>query len=134
MGHGMGTVVAVAVRARLSDSKQILIHSVCVAVDCGLVVNPDSAKQQVEGSIVMGLSSALRERITLVNGSVKEVSFNQYRLLTLAETPPIKISFIGGEYPTGGLGEPALPPVAPALANALFAASGTRLRCMPFEG
>lgn len=133
LGHGMGAVVAVAVRTRFAASKEIQVRSVCVAVDCGLVVNPDSAKQQVEGSIVMGLSAALRERITLEKGSVKEVSFYQYRLLSLAETPPIKIEFIGGEHPTGGLGEPSLPPVAPALANALFAASGSRSRRLPLQ-
>jgi isoquinoline 1-oxidoreductase beta subunit len=97
-----------------------------------LVCHPDTATAQVEGAIVMGLSAALAEEIAVDAGAVVQRNFTDYPVLTLAQTPPrIDVHFLESGGPWGGLGEPGLPPVAPALANALFAATGRRLRNLP---
>jgi isoquinoline 1-oxidoreductase beta subunit len=96
------------------------------------VGHPDTAAAQVEGAIVMGLSAAIAEEVTINAGAIAQRSFPDYPVLTLAQTPPrIDVHFLESEAPWGGLGEPGLPPVAPALANALFAAAGRRLRTLP---
>ena len=85
------------------------------------------------GGIVMGLSAAIHEEITIDKGAVVQSSFNDYPLLTLAETPQIAVEFVASTAPMGGLGEPGLPPAAPALANALFAATARRVRTLPIR-
>ena len=85
------------------------------------------------GAIVMGLSAAIHEEITIEKGAVRQASFPDYPLLSLAETPDISIEFFPSSAPVGGLGEPGLPPIAPALANALFAATGRRIRQLPIK-
>jgi isoquinoline 1-oxidoreductase beta subunit len=107
------------------------VHRVTAAVDCGDVCHPDTAAAQIEGATVMGLSAAIAEEITIEAGAVVQKSFPGYPLLTLAQTPRIDVHFATSEGPWGGLGEPGLPPVAPALANAIFAATGWRLRTLP---
>jgi isoquinoline 1-oxidoreductase beta subunit len=104
---------------------------VVCAVDCGVVVHPQGAAQQVESSVIFGLSAALHGRIDIENGAVRQKNFPDYPLLTLAQTPLIETHWVRSEAPPTGLGEPALPPIAPALANALFALSGRRLRELP---
>lgn len=127
-----GSVVAEVIEAALGADGTPVVHRVVAAVDCGDVCHPDTATQQVEGAIVMGLSAAIAERITIERGAVVQTNFTDYRLLTLARTPPrIEVHFVKSDGPWGGLGEPGLPPVAPALANALFAASGRRFRDLP---
>jgi isoquinoline 1-oxidoreductase beta subunit len=86
------------------------------------------------GAIVMGLSAAIHEEITIDKGAVVQTSYSDYPLLKLAEAPEIAITFLASDSPAGGLGEPGLPPVAPALANALFAATGKRIRQLPILG
>lgn len=104
------------------------------AVDCGTVVHRDTATQQVEGGIVMGLSAALGEAITIDKGAVAQRTLHDYRLMKLAETPRIEVHFIEDEsIPWGGIGEVGVPPAAPALVNAL-AAAGKRLRRLPVIG
>ena len=110
------------------------VEKVWAAVDCGQVVNPRNADAQVMGGIVMGLSSAIHEEITIDKGAVQQTNLADYRLLTLADTPEIEIQFVPSTAPMGGLGEPGLPPAAPALANALFAATGKRIRHLPIKG
>jgi isoquinoline 1-oxidoreductase beta subunit len=132
LGRGMGTVVAIAVLVHAAGER-VQVSRVVAVVDCGLVVHPDTARQQVEGSIVMGLSVALHERITLKDGAVEERNFDRYRVLGLAHTPAIDVHFVGGPVVLGGLGEPAMPPVAPALGNALASAKGIRLMHLPLE-
>jgi isoquinoline 1-oxidoreductase beta subunit len=107
------------------------IARVVAVVDCGTVIDPDTARQQVEGSVVMGLSAAMREEITLEGGAVTEQSFRDYPIFMLADTPEIEVHLLESEGPWGGLGEPGLPPAAPALANAVFAATGRRIRILP---
>jgi isoquinoline 1-oxidoreductase beta subunit len=133
--ESFGTIVAHVVEASLGPpgaSRAPRVHRVTAAVDCGTVCHPDTAAAQIEGAIVMGLSAALAEEITIDAGAVVQRSFPDYPLLTLADTPPrIDVHFLESDGPWGGLGEPGLPPVAPALANALFAATGRRLRTLP---
>jgi isoquinoline 1-oxidoreductase beta subunit len=130
--ESFGTVVAHVIEASLGAGGVPRVHRVTAAVDCGEVCHPDTAAAQVEGAIVMGLSAAIAEEITIGAGAVVQRSFPDYPLLTLAQAPPrIDVHFVGSDGPWGGLGEPGLPPVAPALANAIFAATGRRLRTLP---
>ena len=121
------------VQASLREDGYPRVEKVLAAVDCGQVVNPRNAEAQVMGGIVMGLSAAIHEEITIDKGAVVQSSFNDYPLLTLAETPEIAIEFVASTAPMGGLGEPGLPPAAPALANALFAVTGKRVRNLPIR-
>ena len=130
--ESFGTVVAHVIETSLGRRGVPRVHRVTAAVDCGEVCHPDTATAQVEGAIVMGLSAAIAEEIAIDAGAVVQRNFPDYPILTLAETPPrIDVHFVTGGGPLGGLGEPGLPPVAPALANAIFAASGLRLRTLP---
>jgi isoquinoline 1-oxidoreductase beta subunit len=128
-----GTVCAHVVHASVGKDGYPKVERVWAAVDCGQVVNPRNAEAQVMGAIVMGLSAAIHEEITIDKGLVQQSSFPDYPLLTMAETPEIAIEFIPSTAPIGGLGEPGLPPAAPALANALFAATGLRIRQLPIK-
>jgi isoquinoline 1-oxidoreductase beta subunit len=128
-----GTVCAQVVQASLRETGYPRVEKVWAAVDCGLVVNPRNAEAQVMGGIVMGLSAAIHEEITVDMGAVLQSSFPDYPLLTMAETPEIAVEFVASDAPMGGLGEPGLPPAAPALANALFAATGKRVRHLPIR-
>ncbi len=131
--ESFGTVSAEVVQVSLREDGYPKVEKVWAAVDCGQVVNPRNAEAQVMGGIVMGLSAAIHEEITIDKGAVVQSSFNDYPLLTLAETPQIAVEFVASSAPMGGLGEPGLPPAAPALANALFAATGKRVRSLPIR-
>lgn len=131
--ESFGSVCAQVVQASLRADGYPKVEKVWAAVDCGLVVNPKNAEAQVLGGIVMGLSAAIHEEITIEKGAVVQSSFNDYPLLTLAEAPQIAIEFVDSGGPIGGLGEPGLPPAAPALANALFAITGKRIRNLPIK-
>jgi isoquinoline 1-oxidoreductase beta subunit len=130
--ESFGSVVAHVVEASIGEDGMPRVHRVTAAVDCGDVCHPDTATAQVEGAIVMGLSAAMGEEITLEGGAVVQENFPDYPIMTLASTPlRIDVHFVRSDGPWGGLGEPGVPPVAPALANALFAVSGQRLRSLP---
>jgi isoquinoline 1-oxidoreductase beta subunit len=128
-----GTVCAQVVQTALREDGYPKVEKVWAAVDCGQVVNPRNAEAQVMGGIVMGLSAAIHEEITIDKGAVVQSSFTDYPLLSLAETPEISIEFVASDAKMGGLGEPGLPPAAPALANALFVATGKRVRNLPIR-
>jgi isoquinoline 1-oxidoreductase subunit beta len=138
-GHGrgiaivesFGTIVANVIEISLKDDGSPKVLNVYSTVDCGTTINPRNAQAQVMGGIVMGLSAALGEAITLDKGAVVQKNLGDYPILKLADTPNIDIKFIESEAPIGGLGEPGLPPVAPALAGALFMATGKRHRQLP---
>jgi isoquinoline 1-oxidoreductase subunit beta len=100
-------------------------------VDCGIAFNPDAVVAQMEGGIIFGLTGALLGEISLQGGAVQQRNFDSYPLLTLAQTPEIRVSILRSDAPVGGVGEEGVPPVAPAVANAIFAATGQRLRSMP---
>jgi isoquinoline 1-oxidoreductase subunit beta len=109
------------------------IDRVVAAVDCGQIVNPESVRSQTEGAIIYGLSAALKNEITIRNGAVEQTNFDSYDPLRINEAPPIEVHLINSEEDPGGMGEPALPPIAAAVANAVFAACGKRLRKLPFD-
>jgi isoquinoline 1-oxidoreductase beta subunit len=125
------TAVAEVVEVEVGAKGALRVTRVVAAVDCGTVVNPDIVKAQVEGGIVYGLSAALFGKITLKEGRVVERNFPDYDVLHLAQMPAIEVHIVANDQPPGGIGEPALPPVAPALANAIFAATGKRVRSLP---
>jgi isoquinoline 1-oxidoreductase beta subunit len=108
-------------------------HRVVCAIDCGPVINPDTVRAQMEGGILMGLSAALKERVRFSKGGVETGNFGDYPLLRFSETPAIEVHLVTGQKKHGGVGEPGLPPVAPAVANALSAATGLRLRTLPLS-
>lgn len=128
-----GSIVAQVHEVSLGPAGTPRVHRVVAAVDCGVVINPQIAAQQIESGIVFGLSAALHGRIDIVRGAVQQANFDSYRLLRLAETPAIDTHFIASTRDPAGLGEPGTPPVAPALANALFALTGRRLRELPLR-
>ena len=138
-GHGrgialvesFGSIVAEVIEVSVADGGTPRIERVVAAVDCGTVVHPDTARQQVEGAIVMALSAALFEEITIEEGMVAQQNFPDYPIIGMADVPEIEVHFIESGGMWGGLGEPGVPPVAPALANALFAATGKRVRSLP---
>jgi isoquinoline 1-oxidoreductase beta subunit len=101
-------------------------------VDCGQVVNPDTVVAQVEGAALFGLAAALWGQIDLVNGRVQQTNFDKYRLLRLPEAPKVATYLMDSAADPGGIGEPATALVAPAIANALFRATGRRVRALPF--
>jgi len=120
---------------RSADAHRIAVHRVVCAVDCGTVVHPDGARAQIEGAVIQGLSAALHERITIAAGRVVESNFHDYPVLRMHHAPAvIEAHFIERpEVPVTGLGEPALPPIAPALANAVHRITGHRLRELPLR-
>jgi isoquinoline 1-oxidoreductase beta subunit len=111
----------------------IKIDRVVAAVDCGQIVNPESVRSQAEGAIIYGLSAALKNEITIKNGAVEQTNFDAYDPLRINEAPLIEVHLIKSDEDPGGMGEPGLPPIAPAVANAIFAATGQRLRKLPFQ-
>ncbi len=115
------------------ENGKIRVHRVIAAVDCGMVINPDGVRQQVEGAIVYGLSAALHGAITLEHGRVVQSNFHDYAPLRFSEMPQVEVHILESSEPPTGIGEPGTPPIAPAVANAVFALTGKRLRRMPFD-
>jgi isoquinoline 1-oxidoreductase beta subunit len=126
------TIVAEVAEVEVSGSG-IKVHRVCAAVDCGNVINPDTAAAQIEGGILFGLSAALFNEIQIREGRVVQKNFSDYPMPKLADMPRIAVEFIDSGAALGGLGEPGVPPIAPAIANAVFAATGKRLRTLPLR-
>jgi len=111
----------------------VKIDRVVTVLDCGMYVNPDNVRAQTEGNIVMGLTAATKSGITFANGKSEQQNFHNYQIMRLPEMPPVEIHILENEEAPGGVGEPGLPPVAPALCNAVFAATGKRIRTLPFD-
>jgi isoquinoline 1-oxidoreductase beta subunit len=110
---------------------ELKVHKIVCVVDCGQMVHPRIVESQIESGIVFGLSAALWGEVTLVNGRVQQTNFNSYRLLRSNELPELDVHLIDSDEPPGGIGEAAVPLVAPALCNAIFTATGKRLRSLP---
>jgi isoquinoline 1-oxidoreductase beta subunit len=139
-GHALGVAVHksfesyVAEIADISlENGKIHVHRVVAAVDCGMVINPDGVAQQIESAIVFGLSAALHGEITLQKGRVVQSNFHDYPPLRFSEMPKVDVHIVPSAHPPSGIGEPGTPPIAPAVANAVFALTGKRLRRMPFD-
>ncbi len=126
------TIVAHVIEASVNADGTPKVHKVTTVVDAGSIVNPDAAMAQIEGGTIMGLSSAIGEAITLDKGVVQQSNFGDYPILKMADAPLVQdIHFLNSGANMGGIGEPGVPPAAPALANALFAATGKRIRSLP---
>jgi len=141
-GEGIGVAfhfshlgyVAIGAHVTVSKFGGLRVNKAVAAVDVGeTIMNLSGAENQVEGSIVDAISTAMNQQITVVDGAVQQSNFHDYPLLRISETPEIETHFISTPYPTTGLGEPAFPPVAPAIGNAVFMATGKRMRSMPFN-
>ncbi len=139
-GHARGiacaadvdTMVAEVAEVSLDATGALRVHEVCVAMDCGLVINPDGARAQMEGNVMWGVGSTLLEEAKIVDGRVSAANFDGYPLLTLASAPTVKTVLVASDDEVRGVGEPAIAPVAAAIGNALFALTGKRLRQIPF--
>jgi len=128
--EGYGTYLAQVAEVSVTDGA-LKVHRVVCAVDCGQMVNPAIVESQIESGIVFGLTAALWGEITLDRGRVRETNFDRYRLLRLNEAPVIEVRLLESREAPGGVGEPSTSVVAPAVCNAIFAATGRRLRELP---
>ena len=136
-GRGVAThfsfesYVAMVAEVSVDKNGEVRVHKVVSAIDCGRVINPDSVKAQMEGGIVFGLTAALKDEITFEGGRVQQRNFHDYPMLRINESPEIEVHIVPSNEPPTGVGEPGVPPVAPAIANAIFAATGKRIRKLP---
>lgn len=138
-GHGrgvsvqfvFGSYVAQVAEVQVAKNGEVRVIRVVCAVDCGVVVNPDTVRAQMEGGIIFGLTAALFSEITLKNGRVEQSNFNDYRIMRINEAPAIEVYLVESAEAPGGIGEPGTSAVAPALTNAIFAATGKRIRKLP---
>lgn len=118
--------------AEVSVNKgEVKVHRMVCAIDCGLSVNPDSLKAQMESSISFGLGAAMQSEITFKDGMVEQSNFHDYKVMRMADMPKVEVYIVQSTEKMGGVGEPGLPPVAPAVTNAIFAATGKRIRSLP---
>src|SRR5258707_4899484 len=125
--------VAQVVEASVAKNGEVRVRRVVCAVDCGTVINPDTVKAQMEGGIIFGLTAALKNEITLKDGKVEQNNFHDYQMLRIFESPEIEVHIVPSTANPTGVGEPGVPPAAPALANAIFAVTGKRIRRLPIR-
>jgi isoquinoline 1-oxidoreductase beta subunit len=126
-----GSYVAQVAEVSVSKQGKVKVHRVVCAIDCGMVVNPDTVGAQMQSGIVYGLSAALSGEITIENGRVQQSNFHDYPVLRMPDMPVVEVYIISNEEPPMGVGEPGVPPIAPAVTNAIFAATGKRIRRLP---
>ncbi len=126
------TIVAMVVDVSVTGSI-VKVDRVVAAVDCGIAINPDVIRAQIESGVGYGLGPALRNKITLTNGLVDQANFDTYEPLRLSDMPAVEVHIVKSNEPPTGIGEPGVPPIAPAISNAIFAATGKRLRSLPFD-
>lgn len=128
--ESFGSYVAHVAEVSVNKSA-VKVHRVVCAIDCGLSVNPDSLKAQMESSVSFGLGAALQSEITFGDGMVQQSNFHDYKVMRMADMPKIEVYIVPSTEKMGGVGEPAVPPIAPAVTNAIFAATGKRIRSLP---
>ncbi|MCG2634731.1 MAG: molybdopterin-dependent oxidoreductase, partial [Gammaproteobacteria bacterium] len=131
--ESFGSYVAQVVEISMADDGSIRVHRVVCVVDCGVVVNPDTVRAQMESGIVFGLSAALTGAITIEDGRVQQSNFHDYSVLRMNQMPEIEVHIVASDEAPGGVGEPGTPPIAPALVNAVYQATGKRLRQLPVD-
>jgi isoquinoline 1-oxidoreductase beta subunit len=127
-----GTYVAMVADVAVEGSG-LKVERIVAAVDCGIAVNPDVIRAQVEGAVGFALSSVLRNRITLQDGAVHEANFDAYEPTRMSEMPLVEVHIVPSTEAPSGIGEPGVPVLGPAVANAAFAATGKRLRSLPLD-
>jgi isoquinoline 1-oxidoreductase beta subunit len=113
------------------DKGVVKVHRIVCAIDCGLAVNPESLSAQMESAIAFGLGAALHSQISFKDGKVQQSNFHDYQVLRMNEMPKVEVHIVPSTEKMGGAGEPGVPPVAPAVTNAIFAATGKRIRTLP---
>ena len=111
----------------------VRVHRVVCAIDCGFAVNPDQVKAQMEGGVIYALTAVLYGEITIENGRVKQSNFHDYPMLRIDEAPPVEVHILDSGEAPGGIGEPGVPTVAPAITNAIFVLTGKRVRRLPIR-
>jgi isoquinoline 1-oxidoreductase beta subunit len=139
--HGRGvaihrsflTYVAAIAEVAVGDDGEVTIPRVDIAVDCGLVVNPDRVRAQFEGAVIMAISNTLYSTISIKQGRIEQSNFSDYLIARTNITPQTHVHLVESDAPPGGVGEPGVPPTAPAICNAIFAATGKRIRALPIN-
>jgi len=131
--EGFGSWTAQVAEVSCTQGGAIRVHRIACAIDCGQALNPDTIRAQIEGGIALGLSAALKEEVEIAGGRVTKTSLADYSILKFSEMPEVEVQIIANGEPPGGVGEPPVPLVAPAVANAVFAATGRRLRSLPLR-
>jgi isoquinoline 1-oxidoreductase beta subunit len=127
------THVAHVAEVTVDADGKVHVNRVVCAVDCGTVVNPDNVKAQMQSGIVFGLTAALKAQATIKNGRVEQSNFHDYPILRMDEMPVIEVHIVQSDARPSGIGEMGVPPVAPAIANAVYAATGKRIRHIPIK-
>jgi isoquinoline 1-oxidoreductase beta subunit len=125
--------VAVVAHVAVGGDGQVTIPRLDMAIDCGTVVNPDRVRAQLEGAAIMSIGNALYSRITMKNGSIEQSNYTDYLVPRIDITPETHVSFVQNTHLPGGVGEPGVPPTAPAICNAIYAATGKRIRTLPVD-
>jgi len=133
VGESFGSYVAEVAEVSVAKEGEVRVHRIVCAVDCGMTVNPDIIKRQMESAIMYGLSAALHGKISIKDGRIEQGNFDQYPILRMDEAPRVDVHILSSREAPGGVGEPGLPPLAPAVVNAIFAATGKRLRKLPID-
>ena len=131
--ESFGSIAAEVAHVVVSPAGRLQVKHVYAAIDCGDVVDPGGALAQVEGGIVFALSAALLSEINIDKGAIVEKNFRDYQMIHIVDAPEVTVEFIRSDAPLGGLGEPCVPPLAPAVTNAIFAACGVRVRTLPIR-
>lgn len=131
--ESFGSIVAQVAEVTVGKDGHVKVDRVVIACDCGQVVNPDTVKAQMEGGMVYGLTAALYGDITVKNGRIEQRNFYDYKMLRMNEMPKVEVHIVPSTEKHGGVGEPGTPPIAPAVVNAIFAATGKRLRSLPIR-
>ncbi|HEV8690411.1 MAG TPA: molybdopterin cofactor-binding domain-containing protein, partial [Ideonella sp.] len=133
VAQSFGSYVAEVAEVSVAPDGTPRVHRVVAVVDCGLTANPLTIARQIEGAIVYGLSAALYGKISFKDGRVEQGNFHQYQVLRMNEMPKVEVHILPSTENPGGIGEPGTPPIAPAVANAIFAATGKRIRTLPID-
>ncbi len=131
--HVFGSYMAQVAEVEVANDGSVRVKRVVCAVDCGSVVNPNTIEAQVQGAVIFGISAALHGEITLRNGRVEQGNFDDYQVLRINEAPAIEVHIVRNNEAPGGMGEPGTSAIMPAIANAVFAATGKRLRKLPID-
>jgi isoquinoline 1-oxidoreductase beta subunit len=123
--------MAVVAEVEVSKDGSVRVRRVVCAVDCGIVINPDTVQAQIQSAIIFGITAALHGQITLKDGRIEQTNFDTYQMLRMNEAPAIEVYIVNSAEAPGGMGEAGTSAIAPAVTNAIYAATGTRVRKLP---